>query len=265
MAFKLDYMKDELVDMYKSGMNFSQIAKSIGEYEQAVSNVIRSVLDIPKKERLSIHEDYFKEINTMDKAYFFGLIAADGAIVYNNNNTGTMTISLHQGDRHILEELKKKTKAEVTIKDYEKNNGSHTQSRFVTANQVFVEHLIAHKITPRKSMTLEDIINEVEEPFKIDFIRGYFDGNGSIFKTITSGTQERYYVSFRGNDLVLRGIKNYLPITGGKIHWAGNPNGTGQYTWTFGARKDIELFRDMIYHENIESCYLVRKHERFPW
>ena len=51
MAFKLEKIKDELTEMYKNGKSYYQIAKKIGENEQAVSNVIRSVTgETPKKE-----------------------------------------------------------------------------------------------------------------------------------------------------------------------------------------------------------------------
>lgn len=271
MAFKLDYMKDELVEMYQSGKSFYQIAKEIGEYEQAVSNVIRSVIHVPKRKPYSINEEYFKHINTVDKAYFFGLIAADGAIVRNSNNHLTMTISLKSEDGYILEKLREATEAEVTIKEYkqsyQKEGGEYSyQKRFVTANEKFVKHLMTHGVSERKSNTLGDVLKNVDREYQIDFIRGFFDGNGSIYKTVTSGTQERHYCSFRGTKEILTSIKEYLPFEGGTIYWGkGTDTDTGQYGWKFGAKKDIETFRDLIYHENIEDYYMIRKYNKFPW
>ena len=270
MAHKLSYRKEELVSMYQSGMSFYRIAKEIGEYEQAVSNVIRSVIYIPKKERLKIKENYFKSIDSVGKAYFLGLIAADGAIVRNSDGYLTMTISLSSEDGYILEVLKRETEAETTVKEYaqsyQKEDGTtYTQSRFVTANQNFVQNLIDLGMTERKSMSLPNLLEVVEEEFRIDFIRGYFDGDGSIFKTVTSGIQERHYCSIRGTEAVLLGIKVELPFNGGSILWGSNgtPSG-GQFDWRFGAKKDIKTFRDLIYHDNIEDYYLTRKYNKFP-
>lgn len=270
MPLKLEHRKEEILEMYQSGMTTYRISKEIGEYEQAVINVLRSVIHIPKKVPLKINEKYFENIDSVDKAYFFGLIAADGAIVYNMKQHPSMTISLTQEDGYILEKLKEATNAEVTIKEYkqsyQKRDGFvSTQKRFVTTNRNFVSHLLDHNMTPLKSHTLGNLLLEVEDDFKVDFIRGYFDGDGSIYQTVTSGKQIRHYCGFRGTKELLEGIKDYLPFNGGTITWGTSNGSNGQYEWKFGAKKDIATFRDLIYHNDMNDYYLTRKYDKFPW
>ena len=274
---KLDYKKDEILQMYDNGATMYSIAKNIGEYEQAVANVVKKYRDVPKKRPYKIDEDYFEEINSVDKAYFFGLIAADGSIVNQNSKTTkkSMTISLQKRDGYILELMRQAMKAEVTIKDYkqsyQKEDGNlYVQSRFVTGNSKITNDLMSHGIIPLKSKTLGPLIKEVHSDFIIDFIRGYFDGNGSITQSVTSGTKMRNYVSIRGSEDILTDIKSYLSIhlgiTGGAIFFSkGSEEYTGTYTWSFGAKKNIIDFKNAIYHANVKDYYIKRKKEKFLW
>ena len=267
---KLESRKDEIIAMYEKGMNPYAISKEIGEYEQSVANLLRRYSHLPKRVPYLIDESYFEKIDSVDKAYFFGLIAADGSMVENGNNH-QMTISLQSEDKYILELLRTSMKAEVPVREYaqsyqRKDDYIYTQSRFVTGNKKICSDLIAHGIIPRKSKTLGALLQEVEESYKIDFVRGYFDGNGSIFKSITSGTQEKNYITFRGTEEILSDIKNYLEIGNTKIYFGkGSAEGTGTYTWRFGAKKDIIKFKQAIYHENVGDFYLTRKKEKFLW
>jgi len=59
----------------------------------------------------TINVNYFNKIDSYNKAYLLGFIAADGAIVQNKGfNTKTLTITIHAKDIAILELLKKRTK-----------------------------------------------------------------------------------------------------------------------------------------------------------
>ena len=51
----------------------------------------------------TINTQYFKKINSYNKAYLLGFIAADGAIVQNKGySTKTLTITIHAKDIAVL-------------------------------------------------------------------------------------------------------------------------------------------------------------------
>ena len=59
-------------------------------------------IDYPKY----VNHEYFNEINTERKAYFLGLLIADGNISENKGNRQkTLAISLQESDSYILKEL----------------------------------------------------------------------------------------------------------------------------------------------------------------
>lgn len=279
MALKLENIKEELVEMYKEGKSYYQISKEIGENQQAVSNAIRSITgEGPRKRKHAIDKEYFSKINSVDKAYYFGLIAADGAIVYqkhdeDDNPVGSpsVTISLQEEDKYILDYLKESTSYEGEIKtykqSYQKRGTEYRQSRFVVMDKTFCSGLIEKGITERKSKTLGRILLNVEKEFQRDAIRGFFDGNGSVVTTVTSGTQEKQYVLIRGNKDFLEELKELIyPIASNcTIRWdKGSIEGSGGWGLRFGG-KQVNDFRDLIYHDNIGKYFLVRKYNKFFW
>lgn len=268
---KLEPQKEQILKWYDEGKTCYWISQQLGEYEQAVSNLVKRYRNVPKWEPYKINEDYFKTIDSVDKAYHFGLIAADGAMVKATKSTWTMTISLQERDAHILHKMKRDMEAENPIATYTQQHRGrdtefYTQSRLLISNQKFCKHLFDKDITPRKSKTLVGLSNHVQEEFIPDYIRGFFEGNGSISRTITSGEQLRNYVSFRGSEEILQDIKSSLGIEGGKIFFGkGSTPNTGTYTWRFGAKEDVIKFKDMIYHDKVGDLYFPRKKDNFLW
>ena len=62
--------------------------------------------------KLSLNIDYFKEINSFEKAYWLGFICADGCI---HKNGGKLTITVK--DREICEKFKTSINSEHKISD----------------------------------------------------------------------------------------------------------------------------------------------------
>lgn len=119
--------------------------------------------------------DYFKKWNS-DMAYILGFIAADGSIV-----NYCLKISLQIDDIRLLEDIKNKLKftGNVLIEKAKCKGKEYLIATLRIYSQYLVNTLKDLKITERKSLTL-DIRNVIPKEYELDFIRGYFDGNGSI-------------------------------------------------------------------------------------
>lgn len=252
MVPKLDYMKDELIKMYQSGMSLGAIAKQIGEYPQAVATTLDKYIERKKRKDYDFDRSYFSVIDSEDKAYFLGFIAADGALVDNGRGVLVMSISINEKDVSVLESFKECLKAEHPVYPVGKQ-----QVRFNIANKQFTSDLMNLGIEQRKSLTMGPMLQYVPDEYRKDFIRGYFDGDGSIFSTVTSGKQVRHYASIRGTEAFLEDLKEYLGLGGYISKDSECPQ------WRFGSKADIAKFRDIIYdHSNF---YLARKKDKFPW
>lgn len=128
---------------------------------------------------MKYNDRYFKNIDTPDKAYFLGLLAADGNI---SPRLTAARIALKTEDSKILEKFRSFLGADAPVlkNKIPKTNGrpGNPQKVLVLSRKVLVEDLIKLGITPNKSLTLHLNCNLGE--FKKDFLRGVWDGDGSI-------------------------------------------------------------------------------------
>ena len=150
--------------------------KEIGEIfklsQTQVSKIIRdSGIKLPKSRlnmsKLNIDVNYFKIINTPEKAYWLGFICADGCI-YKNGGKLTITVK----DKEICEKFKRDIKSEHKISEriiYDKRtNKKYTAYSIQITNTPFVTNLINIGITHEKSLKLEFL--KIDEKYYSYFI-----------------------------------------------------------------------------------------------
>lgn len=132
-----------------------------------------------------INEKYFNKINSKDRAYFLGLLFADGWI--SNNERGgnrkkyhKVGLSLLKSDIGIIKLFKKYSHSNHPILKYKSKLGSKMCN--ITINSaVMMNNLINNGCIPRKSLILK-FPKKVPKNLLSHFIRGYFDGDGSVSK-----------------------------------------------------------------------------------
>lgn len=119
--------------------------------------------------KYSCNHNFFDLIDTEEKAYWLGFIAADGAIVGNQ-----LTITLSSQDRGHLETLRQSLKSTHPIKIYEKTTGN--MSRLVINSKQMKISLSKYGLVGRKTLTVPwpDLPNEMLR----HYLRGYVDGDG---------------------------------------------------------------------------------------
>ncbi len=135
-----------------------------------------------------LNERYFEKINTSNKAYWLGFIAADGCVGTGKGNM-VLSIELSRKDRKHLEKLKEEVKYEgpiydrkITIKNYKikkYNYPTYYLSNLQICNYKMVEDLAKHGIMKNKTKILKR--PNIDEKYYRHWIRGLFDGDGSIY------------------------------------------------------------------------------------
>lgn len=123
-----------------------------------------------------INHSYFNNLNTKQKAYILGLLAADGCITGNNR----IVISLKCDDSDVLEFLRSELAPKHKI--YTSKNPTGNDIRiFCFSSSRICQDLNKYGLGRRKSMTLEWpklLPNNLEQLFLL----GYHDGDGSSNK-----------------------------------------------------------------------------------
>lgn len=121
----------------------------------------------------TLDETILDDINTEEKAYFLGFFAADGCVSKNETKQDTITFSLHQQDDYILERFYKifGSNKPVLIN----KNG---YARFEISSNHICEQLYKLGFSPRK--TYQNTFCLLEKNLMQHYLRGYFDGDGSV-------------------------------------------------------------------------------------
>jgi len=236
--------KDQIFKLFRLGLKPKEIATKLGINPITVNSFLNKN---GLYSRPIVHNfNYFDTINTANKAYFVGFIAADGALVVNNNGSMVLTISLHKQDKEILEVFKQEIQCGHEVQELKQRNNSMVRIAF--SNPTINSALLYYGITPRKSKTLGNILQYIPEPYKKAFIIGYFDGDGSIHKHSLNGKT----VSIRGTKEFLEPIQQYL--TFGKLIYS--------KTWVLKFHKHTEIRKFYSFY-NYCDFFLKRKHEKF--
>lgn len=239
--------REEIIKLYQSGLSTHKVAEQLKVSTDTVCSSLKK-LGISRRVQGSnrttyLNHNYFDEINTSNKAYFLGFIAADGC----NRESRFLEIMIHKNDISVLESF---------IKDLESNYKIHIRKEKYAQLTIYSTDLIKglelHGITQRKSLTLE-FPKTIPEEFIPDYIRGYFDGDG--------------YISKKSDTIEIVGTLNHMldlaewiykdtDLNPSKIQQDGNV-----YSIFYHGQKKVAKIYNYLYKEN--SICLERKLLRF--
>lgn len=130
-----------------------------------------------------IDETYFQVIDTERKAYFLGLLYADGSM--SKEHYHSLKIILQKRDLHILEELRKDI--QPTKPFYYIKNGKYIGLDFT--NKYLYSDLVELGCIPNKTHKL--VFPTIDQKLIHHFIRGYYDGDGCL----TGSFQKKYKIN----------------------------------------------------------------------
>ena len=180
--------KTELFEMFKKGKySGNQLTNYFPISQVAINGLLRrngydakSASELKRK--YPIVEDFFDDINTEEKAYILGLLYADG---YNDTNRNSVSLGLKETDREVLDKITvliQPTKPLQYINT--QNNGfknSQNQYRLVMESRKISQRLIELGCGKAKTHNLVfPTGTQVPKYLQRHFIRGYFDGDGSV-------------------------------------------------------------------------------------
>lgn len=182
------FSKDDILFMKENydKMSYKEIGNVLGFTERQVRGKINH-LGLSKNRKFNKH--YFHNIDSATKAYFLGLIYADGWITYNIDNWYyEFGIELKSEDKYILDYLNRELGNQHIIKHFNPckriingnmaNVGHMDRLRVYSKDIVF--DLEKHGIVLNKS-TSDSYPNGIPNSYFFDFLRGYIDGDGCYY------------------------------------------------------------------------------------
>ena len=165
---------------------------------------LRTYSEVNQKYKRNSH--YFDQIDNENKAYYLGLLFADGN---NFSKHNAITLSLQEEDGYIVEKFKDEIEYEGCIHYDEKNkqNPNYKNQVRITINDEYMSRrLYQLGLVDNKGLILK-FPDYLEGKYLRHFVRGYFDGDGGIFY---DKKRNRLATNTTGTLEVITSIKNIL-------------------------------------------------------
>ena len=209
---------NQIINDYKNNLTNKQISEKYNINRGVIQKILKrnnitlkTLTETSRKHKL-LNENYFKNIDTNEKAYILGLLYSDGYI--NKNGFG---ISLHEKDKEILEKISNiiygkivlgyRKERETTYKNGKKYI-SNPQYRLEIVSNIMKNDLIAHGCIKNKTFEIKlpklDNINLYKS-----FIRGYFDGDGCL---CIPKNKNNITFTITSNIYFCEDLKNYINV-----------------------------------------------------
>lgn len=234
--------------MYLKGKSTVSICKELHISRSRFSNFLKEegiyVNPIPQKKK--INERIFQNIDNEEKAYWLGFLYADGSISKGNRND--IELSLCLNDIHHLEKFKAFIGfgGKLIIDDF--------RCRISFKNKNMKKDLMNKGCVPQKSLTIKfPSYDIVPKELIRHFIRGYFDGDGSI-----SCTDKTHSLCVLGTLDMMEHIcyESGIPR---KIYISKSPN-ISTYRILLDDKRDSLIFLHYLYDDC--EIYLDRKYNK---
>jgi len=247
--------KTQVKSVYEKIQNLGEVASILNVSKDFVREHLRKqgVSIVNLQNIVNVDENVFEKIDSEEKAYWLGFLMADGNISNKTlSNRNRVELTLAEKDKEHLEKFKSFIQYKGNISYREKQKAYR-----VAFNSVKV-HNDLNKLgcTSTKSLTLtfpeKNIIAKELIPH---FIRGYFDGDGSILNP------EKYAIGIQilGTYSFLTSILKELNIDKKLIKKDIRHLNNTYYISIAG--KNARMFADFIYKD--ATVYLERKYKRY--
>lgn len=151
-------------------------------------------------------ETFFDDL-TADSAYVLGLFASDGCMY--QNKRGSRYISFTSTDEELILQVKQILKLSNLIEVYNRKGNFKTSYTLQIGSKILFNKFTSLGFTSNKSKTLT--FPGIPQQFICHFIRGYFDGDGSIYYKSIARRNRRGTIKY----LILNlrcGSKNFLEV-----------------------------------------------------
>lgn len=249
---------DENMSVEQIGSAIGINAKTLRMYMSKMK-LLRHVGQSSRK--YQVNENFFEVIDTEQKAYWLGVLYADGCVMHIGNSKYIVFSAV---DRDWLEQYKKAISftGPISVEHHKKFNKDIYKVK-CTSKKMYAD-LADKGVVERKSNILRFPTDSVPEELIPHFVRGYFDGDGSVgvYKNISGGNWKRLHVSITSGSLeFLEAMRTWMLEH--DIFPVAKPigrKGRDVYALNISLIGGLRL-RDCIYKD--ATVYLRRKYDKF--
>lgn len=223
-------------------------------------------------------ETFFDKIDTEEKAYTLGVLYSDGNNLQ-HPTSGGFTITQLERDRDILEKIKISIKSTYPLKEETQKTNGKTRFTLYVYDKSISKKLENVGVFKNKSLILK-FPTFISDDLMPHFIRGYFDGDGSIWE----GKRKKMVVknerkpdakrerivhnvkfNFTGSETFIPDLQNYLiehcGFTKTKLNYSKSKIEHKHCTLEYSGRKNVFKLYEYMYSN--ATIFGERKKKKF--
>jgi intein-encoded DNA endonuclease-like protein len=256
---KIKLLEKDIIKYYEEKLSAAKISEKLKIDKKTVyrilnNNNIKTRTLSEAAYKYTCDDNFFEVIDTEEKAYWLGVLYADGNIT--NHKVSCKRIFLTGTDKEWIEDFLKAIKSTNTPKS-EKHNKFKDSIIWKAAITSPKMHSNLNNLgcTPVKSMTIR--IPNIKDELVHHFIRGYFDGDGTVgvYRNIKKLDWMILKSGFcSGSKTFIEDLLNIIPVKNKKIYHR------SVYLTQFSLNDSIIFYNYMYKNATI---YLKRKHKIF--
>lgn len=246
-----------IIDKYvNENYSLKQLGKEFGCSYGTIRNLLNKhhIASRGNKQGYPRNEFYFNKIDTPEKAYWLGFLYADGC-----THNGSSEVSIQLTDKEHIEKFKQAIGAInhkiVEIHDTRWENAKTLYMFSIKDKQLHAD-LCKWGCVPNKTFLINKIPN-IPRDYVSHFLRGYFDGDGSLHYLKSTNN---FRISFTcGSVEFLEDIQKEL----GTSLSIRNEKGTNSNYLQISGRHQVERILNYLYKDSTESMRLDRKYDLY--
>lgn len=212
----------------------------VGRDTISVKNKCKSLKLLKKVFRHPVNDNYF-DTWSQNTAYILGFLTADGNLAKDRSQ---IEIYLHYQDVEILRFIQSEICPNNPIKEkIDKRSGTKFGQLRFSSKKIY-NKLIELGVTPQKTGK-ENYPTNLPSEFKFDYLRGLFDGDGSIYYSPESADKYKrndWYICSASKKFLENLKLSILPNTG-NIHSKKN----GIHYWEICKTTDLRSLASLMY------------------
>lgn len=242
----------EVIALNSQGLTQTEIGRRVGITQSSVKDLlkrhgVKAFREPGPPRRYKLNEEYFATIDTPEKAYWLGFLAADGHIVTYKEDPRSLCVRLAAGDIEHLQLL-----ADALGSEAKPKIASDGAAKAIFNSRRLAADLISHGVTPRKTWTCSPW--DAPDDLAPHYWRGMIDGDGHI--RIGPKVKEMMLVLV-GTQAMVEGFRSFaVGICGTKAASRPRP---GCWWFAVQGRRQVHALLTALYREDWVA--LARKKE----
>lgn len=180
--YKKGYGLDRIVTELQLPFSFDKVRSVLQDNNIHIRNVqeSRQVQIFPELRKYRINDNY--NFQSHNGAWILGFFAADGYLPISKGAHNRLTISLARKDEDVLYLMANELEYTGPIRQFMAQDTYPTSALAFTSKKIRQE-FEKYGLCNNKTFKLHSLPKNLPDDFILDYIRGYFDGDGCIYKS----------------------------------------------------------------------------------